>query len=73
LRRAGLQYSGLRESNFQKLIAYCKEREELFGEAQAAVNQTATKDGLSYPVMKIIDMCFWIHGDPEFAEESRCG
>ncbi len=63
LRQDGLTYSGLKQSNFEKLIAYCKKHEGAFVLAQGVVNRTAAREGLPYPMMKIIDMCFWVRGD----------
>jgi hypothetical protein len=62
LRQAGLPYAGLRMSNFQRLIAYCQDREESLRLSQLAVNQRAAQEGLHYPMMKIVDMCFWVRG-----------
>jgi len=62
LRDAGLPYAGLRMSNFQRLIVYCNQREEAFQNAQVAVNENTAQEGIHYPMMKIIDMYFWMRG-----------
>jgi hypothetical protein len=63
LRQDGLTYSGLKLSNYQSLIKFYEQYEEAFVLAQDAVNQNSVKEGLTYPIMKIIDMYFWVRGD----------
>lgn len=62
LRMEGVSYSGLKISNFRGLIQYCRDGEELFLRAQASVNKIAEQEGLQYPIMKILDMWFWMRG-----------
>lgn len=62
LRMEGVSYSGLKISNFRRLVQYCRCREELFLQAQTKINKIAEQEGLQYPIMKILDMWLWMRG-----------
>ena len=58
LRHQGLHYSVLNSKNFSELLKYCIAQEPEFTEAQEEI----AKYGINYPVMKVVDMHFWITG-----------
>jgi hypothetical protein len=55
LRECGLSFSGLNKMNFKKMMFFCSDNHKEFEDAQAHVS----RDGLRYPIVKIIDMYFW--------------
>ena len=58
LKSKGLSYSGLRKSNFKKLIEFCNDNSDEFLEAQTIISEDKT-----YPFMKLVDMYFWRAGE----------
>ena len=62
LRDAGLPYSGLKQRNFSKIIEYCNIHQDFFNLARSEVNQIAQKEEVNYPIMKVVDMYFWMRG-----------
>jgi len=63
LRLSGLPYSGLKQSNFGKLLSFVQKPGNLaqFEEAQMHIQKVG---GKSYPIMKLVDMYFWELGKP---------
>ncbi len=56
MRKAGISYSKLSTSNLRSITEYYKEHQEAFNTTQQDV---FNKTGISYPVMKLVDMYFW--------------
>src|SRR5208282_5602226 len=58
LRLNGLPYSGLKKSNFGKLLSFVKKPKTLaqFEKAQGQIEKIG---GVRYPIMKLVDMYFW--------------
>jgi hypothetical protein len=57
LKAQGLTYSGVRKSNFIKMVDFCFENTKEFKSAQKEI---ASK---KYPLMKLVDMYFWSLGE----------
>src|SRR5260370_28154852 len=58
LKHQGLHYSALNKKNFSELLNYCYKHESEFTEVQEEISNY----GIYYPVMKVIDMHFWVTG-----------
>ena len=56
MRKAGIKYSKINVSNLESVVDFYKEHKAEFNDAQKTVNK---KSGMSYPIMKILDMYFW--------------
>jgi hypothetical protein len=64
LRLSGLSYSGLKRSNFVKLLSFVKKPENL-AQFETAQRQIEKVGGVGYPIMKLVDMYFWELGKPK--------
>lgn len=62
LRDVGLPYSSLRPINFQKMVDYCESHKKSFELVRDEVNINAQDEGITYPIMKVVDMYFWMRG-----------
>lgn len=66
LRKSGLRFSDLNQTNFSAMVAYCLEHQADFLEAQRHISAY----GLEYPAMKLIDMYFWTVGASKDGREA---
>ena len=60
LKDEDLTYSGLRKSNFKKMVKFCNDNAQEFGQVQKTISNRC-----EYPMMKLVDMYFWRLGEKE--------
>ncbi len=64
LRKRDLSYSGLKQSNFGKLLSFVKKPENL-AQFETTQRQIEKIGAVRYPIMKLVDMYFWELGKPK--------
>lgn len=59
MRRVGLPYSCLNKKHLERLLNFYQQNADAFKQAQIIVS----RPGLTYPIMKLVDMYLWTIGN----------
>lgn len=72
IKDAGLPYSYLNEKNFKDLLDWVRDNKAHFDEVQKEINKKRVAAGkVEYPLMKLVDMYFWMQGFKKELEEEK--